>query len=125
MAKFVKRKNIIIKSAGTLHLLGGITGPILTPFPCDVDTILQLLITHNEVYEVTKDGRHIKLDRKNYNKEIDAEPKRPLVKEEPVLVSVQDETVVLDTETTTTKSEQIKEFKNNKNRNDKKIKNNK
>lgn len=125
MAKFVKRKNIIIKSAGTLHLLGGITGPILTPFPCDVDTILQLLITHNEVYEVTKDGRHIKLDRKNYNKEIDAEPKRPLVKEEPVLVSVQDETVVLDAETTTTKSEQIKEFKNNKNRNDKKNKNNK
>ena len=63
-----KFKMVIIKSSGTVHLLSGIAGPILTPFPCSVDKILQLIRTNINVYEVLSDGTEVKLTLDNFNK---------------------------------------------------------
>lgn len=69
MTNYVDMKTIIVKSAGTLPLLSGVAGPILTPFRCKVDTIGHLINTRKEVYEVLEDGTEIKLDKDNFNKE--------------------------------------------------------
>ena len=69
MSKVIKRKNIIVKSSGTLHLLSGVAGPILTPFSCTCDTIMHLINTNKDVYEVITDGTKVKLNKDNFNKE--------------------------------------------------------
>ena len=66
MSKYVNMKRIVVKSAGTLSLLSGVAGPILTPFPCKVDKIRELIITGKDVYEVIGDTE-LKLDLDNYN----------------------------------------------------------
>ena len=74
-----KYKMIIVNTAGIQHLLGGVAGPILTPFPCRISTILQLIITGKSVYEVLKDGTKVRLTRSNYNKDNSLENKNPTV----------------------------------------------
>ena len=69
MSKVIKRKNIIVKSSGTLHLLSGVAGPILTPFSCTCDTIMHLINTNKDVYEVLSDGTEVKLNKDNFNKD--------------------------------------------------------
>lgn len=66
MRKYVKEKKIIVKSLGTIDILGGITGPILKPFVRDVKTIMHLVNTGKDVYEVLPDGTEIKLNISNY-----------------------------------------------------------
>lgn len=112
MSKFVKRKNIIVKSAGMLHLLGAMTGPILTPFPCDVNTILQLVITHKDVYEVLSDGTEVKLDRSNYNKVIEPTITEPHQKS----TEPDGRTIVDDTSRTDNKQSNNKKNFNKKNK---------
>lgn len=72
---FVKEKNIIVKSVGTLDILGGVTGPILKPFKKDVKTIMHLINTGKEVYEVLEDGSQVKLSIRNYDKLMTVTPK--------------------------------------------------
>ena len=69
MSKVIKRKNIIVKSSGTLHLLSGVAGPILTPFSCTCDTIMHLINTNKDVYEVLSDVTEVKLNKDNFNKD--------------------------------------------------------
>lgn len=64
--KYVKEKKIIVKSLGTLDILGGVTGPILKPFIRDTKTILHLVNTGKEVFEILPDGTEIKLTIRNY-----------------------------------------------------------
>lgn len=68
MAKtFVKKKKIIVKSFGTIDVLGGVTGPILAPFIADcVPTIRNLINTRKDVYEILEDGTQIQLSSRNF-----------------------------------------------------------
>lgn len=117
MAKYVTQKKIIVKSAGTLHLLAGATGPILTPFMCKVDTILHLINTRKDVYEVLEDGTEIKLDEVNYNT-LNEKVKKEKVEEPKVKKAVVEAGV--DGEELHTETAPIKE--NPKNQNKKKNK---
>ena len=65
-AKYVKEKKIIVKSVGTINILGGVTGPILKPFIRDTKTIMHLVNTNCEVYEILNDGSQLKLTMRNY-----------------------------------------------------------
>lgn len=53
----MKDKKIIVKSSGPLYALGGVTGPILTPFSADIPTIRRLLEDCKVVFEVSPDGK--------------------------------------------------------------------
>lgn len=68
MAKtFVKKKKIIVKSFGTIDVLGGVTGPVLAPFIADcVPTIRNLINTRKEVYEILEDGSQVQLTSRNF-----------------------------------------------------------
>lgn len=65
--RYVATKKVTVHSAGTLHLLGGMTGPVLTPFPCDVEKIYSMIVTKVDVREKLNNGQIIKLTLENYN----------------------------------------------------------
>lgn len=64
---FVKKKKIIVKSFGTIDVLGGVTGPVLSPFIADcIPTIRNLINTRQEVYEILDDGTQVQLTSRNF-----------------------------------------------------------
>lgn len=64
-----KTKNIIISTPGPIRCLGGIEGPIRNPFQADISLITNLLSETKIVYEVSKTGKKVMLNRLNLNKE--------------------------------------------------------
>lgn len=61
------RKKIKILSYGTIHALGGITGPVNTPFFLPVKKILGLLNSNVKINEVLPDGSEIELTFDNFD----------------------------------------------------------
>lgn len=61
------RKKIKILSYGTIHALGGITGPVNTPFFLPVKKILGLLNSNVKINEVLPDGTEIELTFDNFD----------------------------------------------------------
>ena len=119
MANRIKEKNVIVKSFGIIDILNGAVGPILSPMRLDIDTIMHLVNTGKEVYEVSPDRKkEVKLTIRNYNKPgLLDEPKREEVKEAPV-----HQEPVADVPVEEEKKEQVKYY-NNENKNKKNNKN--
>lgn len=75
----MERKKIVIKSAGPIAPLGGVYGPILTPYSETLQTINTLITFKYDVHEVLPDGKHVKLTFRNLNLDnsVKEEPKAP------------------------------------------------
>ena len=129
MANRIKEKNVIIKSFGIIDMLNGAIGPILSPMRLDIETIMHLVNTGKEVYEVSYDGKkEVRLTIRNYNKPgLLDEPKKEEVKESAapqIQQTEQKESVVEEVPVEKEKQEQVKYYNNeNKNRNGKNNKN--
>ena len=65
-----KTKYIIIESYGPISTLGGISGPIKTPFKLEVSKIVKLICERKVVYEVNPLNKNekIRLTRNNISK---------------------------------------------------------
>jgi len=61
------KKLVIIKTNTVIPELGGIQGPVLSPFYLPEDKLLRLLAAHRGVYEVNPDNRNemVRLTIKN------------------------------------------------------------
>lgn len=68
MKKLVNRKHVVIHSKGFIAPLG-ITGPIDRPILLKVEDVRKLVMGNYSVEEVLKNGKHVKLDVSNYEKE--------------------------------------------------------
>ena len=130
MANRIKEKNVIIKSFGIIDMLNGAIGPILSPMRLDIETIMHLVNTGKEVYEVSDDRKkEVRLTIRNYNKPgLLDEPKKEEVKESVAAPQIQQteqkESVVEEVPVEKEKQEQVKYYNNeNKNRNGKNNKN--
>lgn len=129
MANRIKEKNVIIKSFGIIDMLNGAIGPILSPMRLDIETIMHLVNTGKEVYEVSHDRKkEVRLTIRNYNKPgLLDEPKKEEVKESAapqIQQTEQKESVVEEVPVEKEKQEQVKYYNNeNKNKNGKNNKN--
>lgn len=69
MSNRITEKKVIIKSFGVIDILNGALGPILNPMNLDINTIMHLVNTGKEVYEISEDGKsEVKLTLRNYQK---------------------------------------------------------
>lgn len=65
----MNQKRIKIFTKGILPLKGNITGPILTPYMENVDTIFKLVAAGINVYEVLDNNNQVKLTIHNFDKD--------------------------------------------------------
>lgn len=116
--KYVKEKKIIVKSVGTINILGGVTGPILKPFIRDTKTIMHLVNTNCDVYEVLNDGTQVKLTMRNFETDnnVSVAKVAPATHKEKVAeVQTTVEEVKDETPATETKSVENKAYEKNNN----------
>jgi len=67
----MKAKYIVVNSFGELPMLGGISGPITTPFEADIKAIIAMVNGGKKVYEVNKanPSQRVLLTRENILKD--------------------------------------------------------
>ena len=119
-AKYVKQKKIIVKSVGTINILGGVTGPILKPFIRDTKTIMHLVNTNCDVYEILEDGTELKLTMRNYETDNSSAVAKAAKVEEPKKEETKATEEVTETSeaktTTGTKTVENKAYEKNNNK---------
>lgn len=141
------KKFIIIKSSGHIHALGGVVGPVNTPFLCSIQKIFNMINTGIEVYEVLEDKSQLLVTLDNYNLDnslssqietksdkkvvsasasVKEEPKEEVKEEEVIEETVEETEEEVETEEKTEEKETKKQnsnnysFNNNKNKKNKK-----
>jgi hypothetical protein len=67
----MKTKYIVVNSFGELPMLGGISGPITTPFEADIHAVIAMMNSGKKVYEVNKSNptQRVLLTRENVLKD--------------------------------------------------------